>query len=138
MLGLRQDVPRLLSTMDLFVLPSLNEGMGRVLVEAMAMELPCIASRVSGIPDVVDDRITGRLVPPRDAEALAGAIRTLLEHPDRAVEMGRQGRRKVVPEFGVERMIQKLETLYRELLQEKGIPLPPIAAVSTHLANASP
>jgi glycosyltransferase involved in cell wall biosynthesis len=124
MLGLRQDVPRLLAAMDLFVLPSLNEGMGRVLVEAMAMELPCVASRVSGIPDVAEDRITGLLVPPRDFEALAGAIGRLLERPGLAREMGRRGRQKVVPEFSRERMIEKLEALYCELLAAKGIAVP--------------
>jgi glycosyltransferase involved in cell wall biosynthesis len=129
LLGLRQDVPRLLSAMDLFVLPSLNEGMGRVLVEAMAMELPCIASRVSGIPDVVDDGRTGLLVPPRDPEALASATRRLLERPDLAREMGRRGRERVVPEFGVGRMIEKLENLYRELLAAKGIAVSPAGLV---------
>jgi glycosyltransferase involved in cell wall biosynthesis len=125
LLGLRHDVPRLLTAMDLFVLPSLNEGMGRVLVEAMAMELPCVASRVSGIPDVVDDGDTGVLVRPRDPNALAAAVAALLEHPERAREMGRRGRRKVVPEFSVERMVDKLEVLYRELLEAKGVPMPP-------------
>jgi glycosyltransferase involved in cell wall biosynthesis len=123
-LGLRRDVGRLLAAMDLFVLPSLNEGMGRVLVEAMAMELPCIASRVSGVPDVVEDGLTGVLVPPRDPQALARAISTLIEHHERAREMGRQGRLKVVPEFSVERMIVKLEAVYRELLEAKGISVP--------------
>jgi glycosyltransferase involved in cell wall biosynthesis len=124
-LGLRQDVPRLLSAMDLFVLPSLNEGMGRVLVEAMAMELPCVASAVSGVPDVVEAGGTGLLVPPQNAESLAATLRTLLDDPALALEMGRRGRRKVIPEFSKERMIQKLEALYRELLHEKSIAPPP-------------
>jgi glycosyltransferase involved in cell wall biosynthesis len=125
MLGLRHDVPRLLAALDLFVLPSLNEGMGRVLVEAMALELPCVASDVSGIPDVVDDGTTGLLVPPQDSGALARALATLLHDPDRAREMGRAGRRKAVPEFSVERMVEKLADLYTELLQERGVPPPP-------------
>ncbi len=122
--GLRRDVPRLLAAMDLFVLPSLNEGMGRVLVEAMAMELPCVASRVSGIPDVVEEGRTGLLVPPADPEALARALETLLADPGRRRAMGTAGRAKAVPEFGVERMVEKLEALYREVLAEKGIPAP--------------
>jgi glycosyltransferase involved in cell wall biosynthesis len=125
LLGLRRDVPRLLAAMDLFVLPSLNEGMGRVLVEAMAMELPCVASRVSGIPDVVADGETGVLVPPRHPEALARAIGTMLDDPERVREMGRRGRQKVVPAFSVERMVEKLAELYRELLAEKGIDASP-------------
>jgi glycosyltransferase involved in cell wall biosynthesis len=129
MLGLRRDVPRLLAAMDVFALPSLNEGMGRVLVEAMAMELPCVASRVSGIPDVVADGVTGFLVPPRDPAALAASLFHLLEHPGQAREMGRRGQLRVVPEFSVERMIEKLETMYRELLMEKGITAPPPPAL---------
>jgi glycosyltransferase involved in cell wall biosynthesis len=124
-LGLRRDIPRLLAAMDVFVLPSLNEGMGRVLVEAMAMELPCIASGVSGIPDVIEAGVTGLLAPPRDPEALAAAISTLLDHPELAREMGRRGRRKVVPAFSVERMLEKLEAVYRERLEAKGIDVPP-------------
>jgi glycosyltransferase involved in cell wall biosynthesis len=134
MLGLRRDVARLLAAMDLFVLPSLNEGMGRVLVEAMAMELPCIASKVSGVPDVVDDGRTGVLVPPRDPAALVREIGTLIEDPQRARVMGRRGRRKVVPEFSVERMITKLEAVYRELLEAKGIPVPAPASAARNVA----
>jgi glycosyltransferase involved in cell wall biosynthesis len=122
--GLRRDVPRLMAAMDVFTLPSLNEGMGRVLVEAMAMELPCVASRVSGIPDVVAEGATGLLVPPREPGELAGALGTLLDDPARAREMGVRGRQRVVPEFGVVRMLEKLDTLYRELLAAKGLVAP--------------
>jgi glycosyltransferase involved in cell wall biosynthesis len=120
-MGLRHDVARLMAAMDLFVLPSLNEGMGRVLVEAMAMELPCIASRVSGIPDVVEAGVTGILVPPQDPQALADAMLALLAHPDWMREMGRRGRQKAVPGFSRERMVAQVESLYKELLAEKGI-----------------
>ena len=123
--GLRRDVPRLMAAMDVFTLPSLNEGMGRVLVEAMAMELPCVASRVSGIPDVVSEGETGLLVPAREPEALATALLTVLDDPARARELGRRGRERVVPEFGVERMLEKLEAIYRELLAGKGLAAPP-------------
>jgi glycosyltransferase involved in cell wall biosynthesis len=137
-LGLRRDIPRLLAAMDLFVLPSLNEGMGRALVEAMAMELPCVASEVSGVPDVVADGVTGVLVPPRDPAALARAISLLIEHPERAREMGRRGRHRVVPAFSVERMIEQLEAVYRELLEAKGIPVPPPRLAGRNGALSSP
>lgn len=123
-LGLRQDVPRWLAAMDLFALPSLNEGMGRVLVEAMVMGLPCVGSRVSGIPDVIDEGVTGLLVPARDPAALSTALRALLSDPERSREMGRRGRERVDPAFSQEEMLRRLEVLYRELLAKKGIPLP--------------
>jgi glycosyltransferase involved in cell wall biosynthesis len=130
-LGLRRDVPQILAAADLFVLPSLNEGMGRVLVEAMAMELPCVASRVSGIPDVVDHDMTGLLVPSENPEALAKAIRCLLQDPGQAAAMGRRGREKVLPTFGVQRMLEQLERLYREVLLAKGLTPPaPVPAGS--------
>ncbi len=119
--GLRRDVPDLLSAFDLFVLPSLNEGMGRVLVEAMAAELPCVASRVSGIPDVVAEGETGLLVPPADATALAAAMAELLADRDGAARMGMRGRVRAEAGFGLPSMLQGLDALYREVLLEKGI-----------------
>lgn len=124
-LGLRKDVPRQMAGFDLFALASLNEGMGRVLVEAMAMRLPCVATRVSGIPDVVVQGETGLLVPARDAAALAVALRELLQEPDRARRMGEAGRQRAVPGFSVERMVESLENLYRGELERKGITPPP-------------
>lgn len=123
--GLRRDVPRLMNAMDLFTLPSLNEGMGRVLVEAMAMELPCIASRVSGIPDVVAEGETGVLVPPGDAEALAAAVTELLPDEERRCSMGVRGRRRVVPAWSRAMMVTRLEELYRALLEGRGFSAPP-------------
>jgi glycosyltransferase involved in cell wall biosynthesis len=123
-LGLRRDVPLLMSAMDVFALPSLNEGMGRVLVEAMSMELPCVGSRVSGIPDVIEEGVTGLLVPSRDAQALEGALRQLLSQPKLARRMGEAGRSRAVPGFSVEGMVAKIEQIYRDLLQRQGIEAP--------------
>jgi glycosyltransferase involved in cell wall biosynthesis len=123
--GFRKDVPRLMGAMDLFALPSLNEGMGRVLAEAMAAELPCVASRVSGTPDVVDEGATGLLVPARDAAALGAALKSVIDDPSRAQAMGEAGRRRALATFSVERMIELLENLYREELARRGIAAPP-------------
>jgi glycosyltransferase involved in cell wall biosynthesis len=123
--GFRRDVPRLMGAMDLFALPSLNEGMGRVLAEAMAVELPCVASRVSGTPDVVEEGVTGLLVPPRSASALGQALKSVLDDPIRATEMGAAGRRRALATFSVERMIELLENLYRDELARRGIAAPP-------------
>lgn len=124
-LGLRRDVPHWMSAMDIFALPSLNEGMGRVLVEAMAMELPCVASRVSGIPNVVAEGETGLLVPAKESGELAQALSQLLQASELARTMGRKGRGRVVPAFSVEEMVRKLEALYLDVLRERGVPVPP-------------
>ena len=117
--GIRQDIPRILSALDLFVLPSLWEGLGIAILEAMAAGLPVVATRVGGIPEVVEDRVTGLLVPPRDPEALAKAIIALLQDRERAKDMGRAGRERVEKHFSVERMVQQTEALYEELIGEK-------------------
>jgi len=114
-LGLRHDVSRLLSVSDLFVLPSLYEGQGRVLVEAMAAGLPVVATKVGGVPDVVVDGETGILVPAADSRALAMAIIRILTDEDKAKRMGQAGRERVDPEFSVETMVEKIDMLYRSL-----------------------
>nr|MBI3614417.1 glycosyltransferase family 4 protein [Nitrospirota bacterium] len=119
-LGERDDVPACLAAMHLFVLPSLNEGMGRALVEAMAAGLPVIATRVGGVPAIVEDRMTGRLVPPGDSLALAGALDELLRHPDQARTLGVAATRRIDASFGIPAMVQAVETLYEEALREWG------------------
>jgi len=117
-LGMRHDVPALMAALDLLVVPSINEGMGRVILEAGAAETPVVASRVGGIPDVVDDGETGLLAPPRAPEALAAAARELIRSPERRRLMGATARAKVVPHFSLERMVQRIETVYEEVLHE--------------------
>ena len=119
--GHREDVPELLNLMDVFVLPSINEGMGRVLVEAMACGRPVVASNLMGIPELVDDERTGCLVRPRHPDDLAAGINRLLDHPDQAREMGRRGREKVYPAYDESVMIQAYNHLYLEVLAEKGL-----------------
>jgi len=119
--GHRSDVGRCLEAMDVFVLPSLNEGMGRVLVEAMAMRVPCVASDVSGIRDLVKPGVNGLLVPPADAGALAEAIGVVLNDATAARRYADVGYATAVPHYSVENMVRKLEGLYDEVLQEKGL-----------------
>ena len=104
---------------DLFVLPSLNEGMGRVLIEAMAQARPVIASRVGGIPEIVVDGRTGILVPPNDPKWLADAILKLLKDPDRGRRMGEEGKKRIDSRFSAETMVTRIDQLYQELLQDK-------------------
>ena len=115
-LGWREDIDEIMTLFDLLVLPSLNEGMGRVLVEAMAAKKPVVASKVGGIPDLVMDGETGYLVPPADEKALAEGIKKLLDNPEKAKQMGMQGKEHC-HQFSIEAMIEKLDNLYSDLLK---------------------
>lgn len=115
-LGFREDVPALLRAMDIFVLPSLSEGLSLALLEAMAAGKAVVATNVGGNPEVVLDRQTGLLVPSEDAPALADAILLLLRDPALAERLGESGRIRVDKEFSVTAMAQRYDALYGELL----------------------
>jgi glycosyltransferase involved in cell wall biosynthesis len=119
-LGAQPDVKAYLELCDLFVLPSLYEGLGIALVEAMAMERPCIATRTTAIPEVVDDGVSGVLVAPADAVALAEAVIRLLRDPALCARMGAAGRRIALERFDVARNIQQLEAVYEDVARGKG------------------
>jgi len=116
-LGWRPDVADVMSTFDVFVLPSLNEGMGKVLIEAMAMGKPIIASDVGGIPDLVRSGENGLLVPPADSDALFNAIQSLYQNSLKGEKMGSKGR-KMASEFNYINMINKIDELYSTFLEE--------------------
>ena len=115
-LGPRPDVPQLLAVADLFVLPSLFEGLPLAVLEAMAAAKPVVASRIGGTDEAVVESVTGLLVPPSDPGALAGAIRTVLADPQLALRLGAAGRARVIETFSAERMVQAVEASYGELL----------------------
>jgi glycosyltransferase involved in cell wall biosynthesis len=110
-LGLRRDVSEVMPLFDVLVLPSLNEGMGKAAVEAMAAGRPVVGSRISGIQDVVADGETGLLVPPADPAALAQAILRCLTDPALARSMGTRGQAQT-DAYSVGAMITKIERLY--------------------------
>lgn len=114
LLGHREDIDTCLAGFDSFVLPSLNEGMGRGLIEAMAAGLPVIASRVGGIPALIDDGKNGLLVPAGDSAALADAIRKVAHDAAWAVELGAQAMRTIDASYGVTAMVQSIEATYRK------------------------
>lgn len=120
-LGLRTDVPDLMAAMDVFVLSSVNEGMGRVLLEAGAAATPAVAAAVGGVPGIVQDGVTGLLVPPKDSEAIADAVLRLAAAPELRLAMGEAARAYVVPPYSLEKMVADIEALYERLLEEKGI-----------------
>jgi glycosyltransferase involved in cell wall biosynthesis len=111
-LGFREDVPALLQTMDVFVLPSLSEGLPLSVLEAFALQKPVVATSVGGIPEIVRDETTGYLVPPKSPEALAVRIIGLLRDPQKAAKIGQAGRKRVEEAFGLEQMVQKYQSLY--------------------------
>ncbi|TMQ26067.1 MAG: glycosyltransferase [Nitrospirae bacterium] len=116
LLGHRDDIEACLAGMDLFVLPSLNEGMGRALIEAMAAGLPVIASRVGGIPAVISHERTGLLVLPGDAGALAEALRRLLDRPEWATQLGLAASCSVDSRYGSVSMVHAIESIFAEAL----------------------
>ena len=110
--GIRRDVPALLAACDGFVMSSLWEGLGLVFLEAMATRLPVVASRVSAVPEVVVDGVTGLLVPPADPEALSLALTRLAADAGLRARLGLAGESRVRVHFGLERMVAETLAVY--------------------------
>ena len=115
--GFCDDIFATLSTAHLFVLPSLHESSPNALIEAMAVGLPCIASSVGGVLDLIDHQENGLLIPPRANGALAEAINDILTNQELAVSLGRNARRKIEEMFDNDRSIQQLEAVYQDCLR---------------------
>lgn len=122
--GVDWDTPPLYAAMDVVVLPSYREGLPLVPLEAAAMELPVVATRIPGCVDAIQDGITGTLIAPRDPAALVQAIRRYLLDPQLAVEHGRAGRAWVLREFDQQRVWAALASEYRRALGEAGMTVP--------------
>lgn len=115
--GWQERVPEFLALFDLFVLPSLGEHFGRVLLEAMAMAKAVLATNAGGVPEIVLDGETGILVPPADPAAMAAAAVSLLQDPAAAAQLGAAGRRRAESEFSLARHGEAIRALYREVLE---------------------
>lgn len=116
LVGYRDDARRWLSTMDVFTLPSLSEGLPLSLLEAMAAGIPVVVTDVGGMPEVIDDGQTGLIVPKGDVEALASKVLFLLQNPSVAVKMGAAGRSCARERFCLERMVAEYRGLYSKAL----------------------
>jgi len=114
-LGFRRDLPDLMAASDLVVLPSLTEAFGLVAAEALYLGVPVVASRVGGIPEIVDHETDGLLLPPGDEQALAQALADLLLDADRRLRLAGAGREKVASRFSFLQMVRAYERLYDEL-----------------------
>jgi glycosyltransferase involved in cell wall biosynthesis len=108
--------------MDLMVLPSLSEGLPNVVLEAFAASKPVVASDIGGVPEVVEEGISGYLVPPGRAEPLARAILKMLGDPAKMQSMGAAGYERVRREFTFEAQTEKLEAIYRQMINGSKAP----------------
>ncbi len=117
-LGEREDVPELVRALDVLLLPSWEEPFGRAVIEAMAMEVPVVATSVGGPAEIVEDGREGYLAPPRDARAWATAIRRVIDGPEGGAAMGRAGRARVEREFTFVQQAAAMLRVY-EGLQER-------------------
>jgi glycosyltransferase involved in cell wall biosynthesis len=117
--GSRTDIAELMSGFDVFALPSIAEGTPVTILEAMACGLPVVASRVGGIPEVVEHQATGLLVPPSDATALADALAMYLQDPQLAARHGAAGRLRVERSNSVAAMVAGYARLYDTLRASK-------------------
>jgi sugar transferase (PEP-CTERM/EpsH1 system associated) len=104
-----------LRRMDVFVLPSINEGISNTILEAMATGLPVVAGRVGGNPELVVDGVTGTLYEPGDGGGLVSAVSSYLADAHRRRQHGRAGRERIVQNFSLEAMVQRYQALYEEL-----------------------
>ena len=110
--GERNDIPKIMQGLDCFVLPSRGEGISNTVLEAMACAIPVVATRVGGNAELVEDGLTGRLVPAADPATLAQAIATYFEDPALAHQHGHAGRKRVEESFSLDRMVDSYHELY--------------------------
>jgi glycosyltransferase involved in cell wall biosynthesis len=119
--GRRQDMPQVYAAMDVYVLSSHDEGMSNALLEALAMEKPVVATDVGGTGEVIESGKTGLLVPPKDWQALARALGSVLQQRESWKELGKAGRKTVVERFSAHSMVRAMERVYVELAESRGV-----------------
>lgn len=117
--GLRRDAPRLMAAFDVFMLSSVYEGLPVAVLEAMALGRPVVATRVGGLPSVIEDGLHGLLVDAGDPAALAGRVVELLRSPDRRRQLGEAAAQRIEAEFSIQQMVRATESLYTDVLARK-------------------
>jgi glycosyltransferase involved in cell wall biosynthesis len=110
--GFRKDIPDIMKTIDVLLTPSLWEGFGIVLIEAMAAGKPCIATKTSSIPEIVEDGVNGFLVPPKDSQSIADSLIKMISDPQLVQKMGQEGIETVKKKFTIEKMIKEYESIF--------------------------
>ena len=116
--GWREDIPEILSLLDILVLPSLNEAVGRVLIEAGAAGVPVVATKVGGIPEIVRDQETGLLVPPQDIDSLTKAIILLAQNKETRKNLGEVARKWIDEKFSADNMVASVANLYLQMVND--------------------
>jgi glycosyltransferase involved in cell wall biosynthesis len=114
--GFRDDAVSIIGAGDVMVMPSWSEGLTRAVLEAMAQAVPPIVTRVGGLREMVEDGVSGLLVPPRDPPALARAIRELASDPARRARLGQNARDRMRALFNIEQTVDQTLAMYREML----------------------
>ena len=132
LLGYRADVEQVMGAMDVFVLSSVSEGLSNTILEAMAAARPVVATRVGGAEEMIEDGVTGVLVPPSNADAMAAALGRVLGAADAGAAMGAAARRRVETEFTLSGMMGRYEQLYAEVAAAKGLPTGNATATTFH------
>jgi glycosyltransferase involved in cell wall biosynthesis len=117
--GFQSDIAAIFSALDLLVLPSHYEAFGRVLVEAMAAGKPVVGTNVGGIPEIIEDGVTGLLVEPGSPDELAQAIIRILQDPELARRMGAAGRETAKARFSPEQYVTQIQQIYGELIEKE-------------------
>jgi glycosyltransferase involved in cell wall biosynthesis len=115
--GFRSDIPDLLSTMDVLAVPSLLEGFPMITLEAMALATPVVATQINGITEQIVDGKEGVLIPPRNTDALASAVKQLITDRELSARLGTAARKRVESSFSVEKMVRETEKVYSSLLK---------------------
>lgn len=110
--GFRKDIPDVMKTIDVLLTPSLWEGFGIVLIEAMASGKPCVATKTSSIPEIVEDSVNGFLVPPEDSQSIAESLIKLISNPQLVRQMGQAGIQTINEKFTIDKMIKEYEKLF--------------------------
>jgi glycosyltransferase involved in cell wall biosynthesis len=114
--GFRRDIPRLMNAFDIYAMPSFEEPLGMVYLEAMALGKPVVAYNSGGVPEVVENHVTGFLTEPYDIDTLAHSLLTLVSNPVRRKQMGAAARERVLRESTPEQMCSRMELVYRAVL----------------------
>jgi glycosyltransferase involved in cell wall biosynthesis len=117
--GFQKEIPDILAQLDILLLPSLQEPFGKIVIEAMAMGKPVIASKVGGVPEIVVDGKTGILVPPKDSEAIRQALEHLIHKREIRIQMGLEGQKRVKRFFNIQRTVRHTEQIYEQLLTNR-------------------